>query len=88
MAEKNLEFNFILVTPSEFAKATGASYKEVLKFCKTGQLEAYQTEGRQWKIKVYKNDVVSKKEYEKLLEERNYYKGTVESVTKLVMRQM
>ena len=88
MAVDNLEFNFILVTPAEYAKATRASYNETLSFCKTGQLEAYKTDGGQWRIKVYKDDVVSKKEYNKLLEERNYYKGTVESVTKLVMRQM
>ena len=47
MAEKDLEFNFILVTPSEYAKTTRVSYKEVLKFCKTGQLEAYKTDGGQ-----------------------------------------
>ena len=74
MAEKDLEFNFILVTPSEYAKTTRVSYKEVLKFCKTGQLEAYKTDGGQWRIKVYKDDVVSKEEYEKLFEEWNYYR--------------
>ena len=84
MAVDNLEFNFILVTPAEYAKATGISYNEALSFCKTGQLEAYKTDGGQWRVKVYKDDVVSKKEYEKMFEELNYYKGMVKAVSKLI----
>lgn len=84
MAVDNLEFNFILVTPAEYAKATGASYNETLSFCKSGQLEAYKTDGGQWKIKVYKDDIVSRKEYDELSEERNRYKGLVEAVAKLI----
>ena len=84
MAVENLEFSFILVTPAEYAKATGISYNEALNFCKTGQLEAYKTDGGQWRVKVYKDDVVSREEYSKLFEERNYYKGMVEAISKLV----
>ncbi len=84
MAVDNLEFNFILVTPAEYAKATGASYNETLSFCKSGQLEAYKTDGGQWRVKVYKDDVVSKKEYEKMFEELNYYKGMIKAVSKLI----
>ena len=85
MSVGNLEFNFRLVTPAEYAKGTGISYNEALSFCKTGQLEAYRTDGGQWKIKVYKNDtIVSREEYNKIFDERNYYKGMVEAVSKLV----
>lgn len=80
MAADNIEFNFVYVSAKEYAKKTELSYKEVLRFCETGQLEAYRTDGRQWRIKVYKGDVVSRKEYEKLFEECNRYKGMVEAV--------
>ncbi len=84
MSVKNLEFNFSLVTPAEYAKGTGISYNETLSFCKTGQLEAYKTDGGQWRIKVYKGDIVSKEEYRKLFDECNYYKGMIETISKLI----
>ena len=85
MAVDNLEFNFVFVSAKEYAKRTGLSYNEVLRFCETGQLEAYKTDGGQWRIKVYKGDTVSREEYNKLFEECNRYKGMVEAVSKLVM---
>ena len=39
MAGNNLEFNFMLVTPAEYAKASRASYKEVLNYAKQGSLK-------------------------------------------------
>ncbi len=84
MSVDNLEFNFILVTPAEYAKATGASYNETLSFCKSGQLEAYKTDGGQWKIKVCKDDVISKKDYQEMFEELNRYRGMIEAVAKLI----
>ena len=47
MAADNIEFNFVYVSAKEYAKKTELSYKEVLRFCETGQLEAYRTDGRQ-----------------------------------------
>jgi len=85
MSADNLRFNFYYVTANAYAKATRLSYRDVLEFCKTGKLEALQTEGGQWKVKVYKDDIVSREKYNKLFEEYSRYKGMVEAVSKLVM---
>lgn len=51
-----------------YAKQTGLGEEKVKQFIRTGKIEGLQTEDGYWKVKVYDDDAVSRKEYDALNE--------------------
>jgi len=83
---KEVQLNFCELTPAKYGKLhnpplTGAA---VVNRCKQGLLDAYQTEGGRWKIKIPKGDAVSRDEYDKVVRENIELKAKIEAAGKLL----
>ena len=76
--------NHYYLSASEYADKTGIGEAEVKKQLKTGFLEGFITDGGHYKIKVYKNDSVSLKQYEKVLQENTELKTKMLTIRNLV----
>lgn len=73
-----------MITPQKFSKSTGISYNQVLKMCKSGELETVKSEGGYYKIFDYeldkfliKKDFISRESYESVLRENERLKTTI-----------
>lgn len=77
-------------TPQQFGKAIGISYNQVLKMCKSGELETIESDGGYFKIFdceldkfVAKKDFISKEEYEAILRENEMLKEKLRGIIKI-----
>ncbi len=61
---QNVNVNHKWISATEYAKQTGLGPEKVKQFIRAGKLEGEQTEDGYWKVKVYKDDAVSRKVYE------------------------
>lgn len=73
-----------MITPQNFSKATGISYNQILKMCKSGELETVRSEGGYYKIFdcelekfLTKKDFISKESYEEILRENERLKTMI-----------
>lgn len=78
------ELNFKFVSAEKYSKLTGLGVEEVKRLCKINKLEHEMTEGGYYKIKVYKNDCVSKSDYERVKQENIEMKTTLENIKKIM----
>lgn len=82
MIENNV--NHYYLSASEYADRTGIGEAEVKKQLRIGFLEGFITDGGHYKIKVYKNDSVPLKQYEKVLQENIELKTKLQTIKTLV----
>lgn len=85
------EIPFFYVTPNEYAKKTNMWVEDVKRLIKEGKLEGtYNENSGYYKVKVYKNEAVSRAEHESVLKELEKYKTIVKtfllSATEIVGR--
>ena len=66
-----MEVNHIYMSPKEYHDATGGciGVEEIKRLCRIGQIPCLRTENGYYKIKVYKDDCVSREEYERIVKE-------------------
>lgn len=81
---KEVVLNFEMVSAKKYSKVSGLAYQIVLQQCENGTLDAYKTDGGQWRVKVHKGDMVSKVEFEKLQAENIKLKTSLEAIKSLV----
>lgn len=73
------EIPFVWVTPKEYSEQTGMWIEDVKRLCNTGKLECEKSPGGYYRIKVYKDESVSREEYERIKTELEKYKTVVET---------
>lgn len=61
-----MEVNHKWMSARAYAKATGLGEEKVKQFIKAGKIEGQMTDDGYYKVKVYKDDAVSRKEYDAL----------------------
>lgn len=64
------EISYFFVSAEEYSRQTQIGVEEIKRLCRLGEIEHYRTEGGYYKIKVYKNESVSKELYEKERQKR------------------
>ncbi len=65
------------VSAEEYSRRSGMGVEEVKRQCRIGNIPHVMTEKGYYKIKVYDNDVVSRKQYDQVVEENAKLKTTV-----------
>lgn len=58
--------------------------EKVKQFIRAGKIEGEQTEDGYWKVKVYKDDAVSREIHNKVLEENTQLKTTISMMKKML----
>lgn len=72
------EIPFFYVSPKEYSEQTGMWIEDVKRLVREGKLEGeHNKETGYYKVKVYRNEAVSRKEYEDALQELTKYKTIV-----------
>ena len=82
MAKKKneIEIPYFYVSPKEYSEQTGMWVEDIKRLIRTGGLEGtHNDETGYYKVKVYKNDCVSREKYEKEVREKERYKTVVET---------
>ncbi len=82
MAKKKneLEIPYFYVSPKEYSQQTGLWIEDIKRLIRSGELEGtYNEETGYYKVKVYKNDCVSRDQYEREVREKERYKTIVET---------
>lgn len=65
------------VSAEEYSRRSGMGVEEVKRQCRIGNIPHVMTEKGYYKIEVYDNDVVSRKQYDQVVEENAKLKTTV-----------
>lgn len=65
------------VSAEEYSRQSGMGVEEVKRQCRLGNIPHMMTEKGYYKIEVYDNDVVSRKQYDQVVEENAKLKTTV-----------
>lgn len=65
------------VSAEEYSRRSGMGVEEVKRQCRLGNIPHMMTEKGYYKIEVYDNDVVSRKQYDQVVEENAKLKTTV-----------
>ena len=81
-----VELNFTEMTPAQYGKMLSPplSPATIIRRCQQGLLDAYQTEGGHWKIKVFKNETITKEQYESVKKENELLKAKIIAISKLI----
>ena len=65
------------VSAEEYSRRSGMGVEEVKRQCRIGNIPHVMTKKGYYKIEVYDNDVVSKEQYDQVVEENAKLKTTV-----------
>lgn len=79
-----MEINHKWISAKKYAEETGLSPEKVTQFIRDGKIEGLQTDKGYWKVKVYKNDAVSREVYEKEHERRIEAENTIQMLRKIL----
>ena len=72
---------YFYVTPREYSDQTGMWVEDVKRLVREGKLDGeYNKDTGYYKVKVYRNEAVSRAEYEQTLKELIKYKTIVETI--------
>lgn len=82
-----MEINHKYVSPREYSKQTGLGIEEVKKLCRTGRLPCERSEGGYFHIKVYKDDCVDRKEFDRIVKENIELKALLKNINQLTQLQ-
>ncbi len=81
---QNIQVNHKWLSAKAYAEQTGLGVEKVKQFIRAGKIEGEQTDDGYWKVKVYKDDAVSREEYNKVLEENTELKTTLNMMKKVL----
>lgn len=84
---QNIQVNHKWISATEYAKQTGLGPEKVKQFIRAGKLEGEQTEDGYWKVKVYKDDSVSKKVFEEEHNKRIKAETTIELLQNILLER-
>lgn len=74
------EVPFFYMSPTEYSKQTGMWVEDIKRLIREGKLEGFHNkETGYYKVKVYKNEAVSRAEHEQVLQELTKYKTVVKT---------
>ncbi len=74
------EVPFFYMSPAEYSKQTGMWVEDIKRLIREGKLEGHHNkETGYYKVKVYKNEAVSRAEYEEVLQELTKYRTIVKT---------
>lgn len=72
---------FFYVTPKEYSEQTGMWVEDVKRLIREGKIEGeYNENTGYYKVKVYRNQAVSRAEHEAVLKELTKYKTIVDTI--------
>ena len=72
------------ISAEEYSRQSGLGVEEVKRLCRIGEISCKRTEKGYYKIPIYNDDVVSKKEYEKIKEENTKLKTIITTIASTV----
>ena len=80
-----MEVNHVYMSPREYSKATGNNIgvEEIKRLCRIGRIPCEMTENGHYKIKVYKDNCVSKEEYDRVVKENIELKALLKNINNL-----
>lgn len=81
----------MFITPKKFSELTGENYELILDLCKKGSIKCERTDGGHFKIyKIeldkytkYKDDFITKEEYERIIRENEMLKQKLKQIIKM-----
>lgn len=82
-----MEINHKWVSAKKYAEETGLGAEKVKQFIRAGKLEGEQTEDGYWKVKVYKDDAVSKKVFEEEHNKRIEAETTIKLLQNILLER-
>ncbi len=75
-----MQVNHYYISPNKYSKQTGLGIEEVKKLCRMGRIPCEISEGGYYHIKVYKDDCVSRAEYNKVIKENTELKSLIKNI--------
>lgn len=75
--------NYIYLSAEQYSKETNLGVEEVKRQCRIGKIPHLRTQGGYYKIKVCKNDCVSREEYERVVQENIELKQILSNINAL-----
>ncbi len=72
------------VSAEEYSRRSGMGVEEVKRQCRLGNIPHMMTEKGYYKIEVYDNNVVSREQYDKVIEENAKLKTTVSNMKSIL----
>lgn len=78
-----MQINHYYVSANEYSKQTGLGVEEVKRLCRIGHIPCEMSEGGHYHIKVYKDNCVSKEEYDSVVKENTELKSLIKSINNL-----
>lgn len=76
-----MEINHCYISAKAYSKQTGLGVEEVKRLCRIGRIPCERTKKGYYKIKIYKNDYVSKEEYDRVIKENNKLKQLLKTIS-------
>lgn len=81
---ENIQVNHKWISAREYAKQTGLGPEIIKQFIRAGTIEGEQTADGHWKVKVYKDDAVSRDAFEKEHQRRIELETTVTTLQNIL----
>ena len=78
-----MEINHKYVSPREYSNQTGLGVEEIKRLCRLGRIPCEMSEGGYFHIKVYKDNCVDRKEYDRVVKENTELKLLLNTINKL-----
>lgn len=80
-----MEVNHTYMSPREYSKATGNTIgvEEIKRLCRIGRIPCEMSKGGYYYIKVYKDNCVSREEYNRVVKENIKLKALVKNINNL-----
>lgn len=75
-----MEINHRYVSPREYSEQTGLGVEEIKRLCRIGRIPCERSDGGYYYIKVYKDDCVDRKEYDRVVKENIELKALVKNI--------
>lgn len=77
-----MDVNHVYMSPKQYHNATGGviGIEEIKRLCRIGKIPCERTQNGYYKIKVYKDNCVSREEYEKVIKENEKLKTIIRNI--------
>ncbi|MCI8470354.1 MAG: hypothetical protein HFJ35_02520 [Clostridia bacterium] len=80
-----MEVNHVYMSPKQYSEATGnkIGIEEIKRLCRIGRIPCEMTKKGYYKIKVYKDNCVSREEYDRVIKENNELKQLLKTINNI-----
>lgn len=78
-----MEINHYYISAEAYSKQTGLGVEEVKRLCRIGRMPCERTKKGYYKIKVYKDNCVSREEYDIILKENSKLKQLLKTINNI-----